>query len=137
MALFCGTSISNWQLCPNKLCSVLTNHFSWHWMFLINLAPALIIASIVWAYLDIDKPDWKLWHVIDWLGLLSMALFLGSLEYTLDEGLAMIGLPKKLLLSVASSDCSVALSFFGEVLLMPIRLLIYASLLIVTLPLAP
>lgn len=64
----------------------LTNHFSWHWMFLINLAPALIIASIVWAYLDIDKPDWKLWHVIDWLGLLSMALFLGSLEYTLDEG---------------------------------------------------
>jgi DHA2 family multidrug resistance protein len=64
----------------------LTNHFSWHWMFLINLAPALIIASIVWAYLDIDKPDWKLWHIIDWLGLLSMALFLGSLEYTLDEG---------------------------------------------------
>ena len=50
----------------------LTNHFSWHWMFLINLAPALIIASIVWAYLDIDKPDWKLWHVIDWLGLLDL-----------------------------------------------------------------
>ena len=64
----------------------LTNHFSWHWMFLINLAPALMIASIVWAYLDIDKPDWRLWHVIDWLGLLSMALFLGGFEYTLDEG---------------------------------------------------
>ncbi|PTQ89047.1 DHA2 family efflux MFS transporter permease subunit [Agitococcus lubricus] len=64
----------------------LTNYFSWHWMFLINLAPALIIASIVWSYLDIDKPDWSLWHNMDWLGLSAMALFLGSLEYTLDEG---------------------------------------------------
>lgn len=64
----------------------LTNYFSWHWMFLINLAPALIIASIVWAYLDIDKPDWKLWNQVDFIGLTSMALFLGCLEYTLDEG---------------------------------------------------
>ena len=64
----------------------LTNHFSWHWMFLINLAPALMIASIVWAYLDIDKPNWSLWRSVDVLGLVSMALFLGSLEYTLDEG---------------------------------------------------
>jgi len=64
----------------------LTNYFSWHWMFLINLAPALLIASIVWSYLDIDKPDWSLWYKIDLLGLLSMALFLGGLEYTLDEG---------------------------------------------------
>lgn len=65
----------------------LTNYFSWHWMFLINLPPALLISSIVWSYLDqVDKPDWRLWHVIDWSGLLSMALFLGCLEYALDEG---------------------------------------------------
>ncbi len=64
----------------------LTNYFSWHWMFLINLAPALIIASIVWAYLDIDRPDWKLWNQVDWLGLVSMAAFLGCFEYALDEG---------------------------------------------------
>ncbi|RZU36824.1 DHA2 family multidrug resistance protein [Fluviicoccus keumensis] len=65
----------------------LTNYFSWHWMFLVNLPPALLISSIVWSYLDqIDKPDWKLWHIIDWSGLVSMGLFLGCLEFALDEG---------------------------------------------------
>ncbi|MDO8331738.1 MAG: DHA2 family efflux MFS transporter permease subunit [Fluviicoccus sp.] len=65
----------------------LTNTFSWHWMFLVNLPPALLISSVVWSYLDrIDKPEWKLWHIIDWPGLFSMALFLGCLEFALDEG---------------------------------------------------
>jgi len=65
----------------------LTNYFSWHWMFLINLPPALLISSVVWSYLDhIDKPDWRLWRIIDWTGLASMALFLGCLEFALDEG---------------------------------------------------
>lgn len=65
----------------------LTNYFSWHWMFLINLPPALLISSVVWSYLDhIDQPDWSLWRIIDWTGLVSMALFLGCLEYALDEG---------------------------------------------------
>lgn len=64
----------------------LTTHFSWHWMFFINLAPGLLVAAQVFSGDDIDEADHSLFHRIDWLGLASMAVFLGSLEYFLDEG---------------------------------------------------
>ena len=64
----------------------LTNAASWHWLFLINLVPGLIIPGIVWAYVRLDKPDWSLLRTIDFQGLIFMAMFLGGLEYVLDEG---------------------------------------------------
>lgn len=64
----------------------LTTHFSWHWMFYINLAPGLLVAALVFSGDDIDKADRSLFNRIDWLGLVSMAVFLGSLVYFLDEG---------------------------------------------------
>lgn len=64
----------------------LTTHFSWHWMFFINIVPGLLIASFVYSAQDLDKPNPGLLYKIDWLGLLSMAVFLGGLEYFLDEG---------------------------------------------------
>ncbi|XID75961.1 DHA2 family efflux MFS transporter permease subunit [Alkanindiges sp. WGS2144] len=64
----------------------LTTHLSWHWMFFINILPGLLIAAFVFAAQDLDKPDFSLFSKIDWLGLGSMALFLGCLEYVLDEG---------------------------------------------------
>jgi DHA2 family multidrug resistance protein len=36
--------------------------------------------------IDFDKPDYKLLDNFDWVGLLSMAGFLGALEYVLEEG---------------------------------------------------
>jgi DHA2 family multidrug resistance protein len=36
--------------------------------------------------IDFDEPQKSLWKKFDWWGLLSMALFLGSLEYVLEEG---------------------------------------------------
>lgn len=71
-----GPSIGGW----------LTNQFSWHWMFFINLAPGLMIAALVFAGRDIDHAEKGLFHRIDWLGLVSMALFLGCLEFVVDEG---------------------------------------------------
>lgn len=64
----------------------LTDTFSWHWVFLVNLGPGLIVAVLVWALMDIDRPDLALLKRLDWIGLLSMAAFLGSLEYVLEEG---------------------------------------------------
>lgn len=64
----------------------LTEAFSWHWLFLINLAPGLAVAALVWRYVHIDQPDWSLLRTIDFLGMAYMALFLGSLEFVLDEG---------------------------------------------------
>ena len=35
----------------------LTDQFSWHWLFLINVPVGLAVAGAVWTWLDIDKPD--------------------------------------------------------------------------------
>ena len=65
---------------------ILTDAFSWHWLFLINIPIGIVITAIVWSVVDVDKPDWSLLEGIDILGLALMAAFLGSLEYVLEEG---------------------------------------------------
>jgi MFS transporter, DHA2 family, multidrug resistance protein len=64
----------------------LTEQFSWHWLFLINVPVGLAVAGAVWSWLDIDKPDYALRHSFDLPGLLLMAVFLGAMEYVLEEG---------------------------------------------------
>jgi DHA2 family multidrug resistance protein len=64
----------------------LTDTFSWHWLFLVNIVPGFLVAGIVWVTIDIDKPDFSLLRDFDVAGLLFMATFLGCLEYALEEG---------------------------------------------------
>ncbi|MGO8738673.1 DHA2 family efflux MFS transporter permease subunit [Rhodoblastus sp.] len=64
----------------------LTDLFSWRWLFLINVAPGIVVALTAWLLIDFDRPDPRLLRNFDWLGLVSMALFLGALEYLLEEG---------------------------------------------------
>ncbi|MDB5414175.1 MAG: transporter [Rubritepida sp.] len=65
---------------------LLTETFSWHWLFLINVPFGILVASVVWATMDIDKADRSLLARFDWWGLAFMAIFLGSLEYVMEEG---------------------------------------------------
>jgi len=60
--------------------------FSWHWLFLINVVPGILVALATWTLVDFDKPNFGLFDKFDWWGLLGMAAFLGSLEYVLEEG---------------------------------------------------
>ncbi|RCK29367.1 DHA2 family efflux MFS transporter permease subunit [Thalassospira lucentensis] len=64
----------------------LTQSLSWHWLFLINVIPGVLIATVVGMTLRIDKGDRSLLKGFDLKGLIAMAVFLGSLEYVLDEG---------------------------------------------------
>lgn len=64
----------------------LTDSFSWHWLFLVNIVPGLFVAAVVWVTIDIDKPDFSLLRGFDLIGLLLMAVFLGCLQYALKEG---------------------------------------------------
>lgn len=64
----------------------LTDTYSWHWIFYVNLLPgALLIAAIGYG-LDPEpaKLD-KLWEG-DWFGIACMAIGLGSLITMLEEG---------------------------------------------------
>lgn len=64
----------------------LTQAISWHWLFLINVGPGVLIAAAVWSLLDIDKPDWHLLKGFDSAGIVLMAAFLGSVEFVMEEG---------------------------------------------------
>jgi DHA2 family multidrug resistance protein len=64
----------------------LTDSFSWHWLFLINVPVGALVAVSVWTFLDIDRPDFALLRRFDYIGLLLLAAFLGSLEYVMEDG---------------------------------------------------
>jgi DHA2 family multidrug resistance protein len=64
----------------------LTQQFSWHWLFLINVPVGLIVAFNVWSFVKLDKPDFSMARRFDYLGLVLLAAFLGSLEYVLEDG---------------------------------------------------
>ena len=64
----------------------LSNAFSWHWLFLVNVVPGIVVAVAVFFLVDFDKPDRALFRRFDYVGLGAMALFLGSMEYVLEEG---------------------------------------------------
>jgi DHA2 family multidrug resistance protein len=64
----------------------LTDALSWHWLFFINIVPGIAVTVAAIVLIDFDEPDWSLFRNFDWVGLLSMAGFLGALEYVLEEG---------------------------------------------------
>ncbi len=64
----------------------LTEMFSWHWLFLVNIIPGIAVTIGAWFFIDFDKPDFKLVKNFDWTGLALLAVFLGTLEYVLEEG---------------------------------------------------
>ncbi|MDV7143426.1 DHA2 family efflux MFS transporter permease subunit [Tropicimonas sp. TH_r6] len=64
----------------------LSETFSWHWLFLINIIPGVMVAVTVWLLVDFDKPNMALFRRFDWIGLAAMAAFLGSMEFALEEG---------------------------------------------------
>ena len=64
----------------------LSSNLSWHWLFLVNVVPGTAVALIAWTLIDFDEPEFGLFKSFDWLGFLGMAVFLGALEYVLEEG---------------------------------------------------
>lgn len=64
----------------------ITDHWSWHWLFFINLIPGLFVTIAVPMLVNVDSPDLGLLRRADYLGMLLLAVFLGCLEYTLEEG---------------------------------------------------
>jgi DHA2 family multidrug resistance protein len=64
----------------------LTDIFSWHWLFLVNIIPGIIVSTATWFLVDFDESDFSLMKKFDYVGLIAMAAFLGSMEYALEEG---------------------------------------------------
>ena len=64
----------------------ITDMLSWQWLFYINLLPGLVVTVVVPLMVRVDKPDLSLLKGADYLSMALLAVFLGCLEYTLEEG---------------------------------------------------
>jgi MFS transporter, DHA2 family, multidrug resistance protein len=64
----------------------ITDNYSWHWLFFVNLVPGTFVAIVVPLLVRVDKPNLSLLRGADYPGMLLMAICLGCLEYTLEEG---------------------------------------------------
>jgi MFS transporter, DHA2 family, multidrug resistance protein len=69
-----------------SLGGMITDVLSWRWLFFINVVPGVLITFIVPRILRIDRPDFSLARRFDLPGALCLAVFLGCLQYILDEG---------------------------------------------------
>ena len=69
----------------------LTQQYSWHWIFLINLPVGLMALSLIWFLVDEpqaikdDTKKFRAHFIPDWLGFLLVALTFGCLQVVLDR----------------------------------------------------
>jgi DHA2 family multidrug resistance protein len=63
----------------------ITDNFSWHWIFFINVPIGFVAAFLSWTFVTdlpgVSKPD-----KIDWWGIIFLIVGIGSLQYVLEEG---------------------------------------------------
>lgn len=64
----------------------LTEAVSWKLLFLINIVPGFLVCLSTWLFVRVDEPDWGLLKKIDFRGILYIVVFLGSLQFVLEEG---------------------------------------------------
>jgi MFS transporter, DHA2 family, multidrug resistance protein len=64
----------------------LTYHYSWQYIFYINLLPGTLMLATCVFLLEHESVNLKLLQQGDWLGIVTMAIGLGSLQTVLEEG---------------------------------------------------
>ena len=94
----------------------LTDLFSWHWLFLVNVVPGIGVTVAVWFLVDFDEPHLSLLDDFDWAGLGGMAAMLGALEYLLEEGPSKGWFDDELIVACAVLSSGGALLFFWRAL---------------------
>lgn len=63
----------------------ITDNYSWHWNFLINLPIGMLAFFLVYNYLE-DSEFVMAVKSVDWIGILLLGTGLGCLQYILEEG---------------------------------------------------
>ncbi|MBL4909476.1 MAG: DHA2 family efflux MFS transporter permease subunit [Alteromonadaceae bacterium] len=85
MALFGVTATFAPSIGPS-LGGWLTESFSWHYIFYLNVIPGLLVMFLLAQGLDKTERDDEELKKIDLVGIITMAIGLGSLEVVLEEG---------------------------------------------------
>ena len=64
----------------------LTDAAGWRWIFFINIIPGVAVTLLAIKFIRVDRPKPEMLKTIDYSHLAAMAVFLGGLEYVLEEG---------------------------------------------------
>jgi len=64
----------------------LTDAIGWRSIFYINIVPGIAVTTLSVLFVKIDRPNLAMLKRIDYVHLAAMAVFLGGLEYVLEEG---------------------------------------------------
>ncbi len=63
----------------------ITDHFSWPWIFYVNLPLGIIAMLLALQYID-DSTLHQKTAGVDWLGIILLTIGVGSLQYVLERG---------------------------------------------------
>src|SRR5258705_2666393 len=63
----------------------ITQTYSWHWLFLINVAPGIVACAAGWLFLPREYPNLALARSLDLVSLVCISLSLAALEIGLKE----------------------------------------------------
>ena len=65
----------------------ITDVAGWRWIFYVNIGPGIAVTILALTVIrGVDMPNLAMLKRIDYMHLLAMAVFLGGLEYVLEEG---------------------------------------------------
>ncbi len=94
----------------------LTDLFSWHWLFLVNVFPGIAVTVGTLILVDFDKPNLKILRNFDFVGVATLAVFLGSLEYVLEEGPSKDWFDDRTIVTFALVSVIAGIAFFARAL---------------------
>jgi DHA2 family multidrug resistance protein len=63
----------------------LTKAVSWKALFLLNFLPGFLVCLSTCFFVRVVEPDWQLLEKIDFRGIPYFIVFLGSLQFVLEE----------------------------------------------------
>jgi DHA2 family multidrug resistance protein len=64
----------------------ITEFLDWRWLFFVNILPGVAVTLLALVLIRVDRAKPGMFQTIDWSHLAALAVFLGGLEYVLEEG---------------------------------------------------
>ncbi len=64
----------------------LTGTVGWRSIFYVNIIPGAIVTLLALTFIRVDRPNFAMLKKIDYSHLVAMGVFLGGMEYVLEEG---------------------------------------------------
>ncbi|PZM80867.1 MAG: MFS transporter [Candidatus Melainabacteria bacterium] len=94
----------------------LTDNYNWRWIFFINIPIGIVATALCQAFIPQDKPREQDGPAVrvDWLGIMSLSVMLGSLQYVLEKGQDEDWFSSKLIIWCTVATAIGAIVFFAH-----------------------